>query len=71
MITFVNTFKNDYNIPLDPIYTGKMMFGLFHLIEQGFFAKDSKILAIHTGGLQGIAGVNSVLKRKNLPLIEI
>jgi 1-aminocyclopropane-1-carboxylate deaminase len=71
LITFVNTFKNDYNIPLDPIYTGKMMFGLFHLIEQGFFAKDSKILAIHTGGLQGIAGVNSVLKRKNLPLIEI
>ncbi|WP_179349657.1 1-aminocyclopropane-1-carboxylate deaminase/D-cysteine desulfhydrase [Winogradskyella pacifica] len=71
LISFVNTFKNDYNIPLDPIYTGKMLFGIFDLIALGYFPADSKILVIHTGGLQGIAGVNDMLKRKNRPLIEI
>ena len=70
LITFINTFKSQHNIPLDPIYTGKMMFGIFDLIEKGFFPKDSKILIIHTGGLQGIAGMNLKLKRKNLPLIN-
>lgn len=71
LITFINTFKRDYNIPLDPIYTGKMMFGILDLIKNGFFPKNSKILVIHTGGLQGIAGMNLKLKRKNWPLIEI
>jgi 1-aminocyclopropane-1-carboxylate deaminase len=70
LITFINTFKRDYNIPLDPIYTGKMMFGIFDLFKNGFFPKNSKILVIHTGGLQGIAGMNLKLKRKNLLLIE-
>ncbi|MFI0430507.1 1-aminocyclopropane-1-carboxylate deaminase/D-cysteine desulfhydrase [Mariniflexile sp. HMF6888] len=69
LITFINQFKKDYAIPLDPIYTGKMMFGIFDLIEKGYFPKESKILAIHTGGLQGITGMNTVLKKKNLPLI--
>lgn len=71
LITFINRFKKKYNIPLDPIYTGKMMFGIFDLIDKGFFSKNSKVLAIHTGGLQGITGMNEMLSRKNLPLIEI
>ena len=70
LISFINTFKSDYQVPLDPVYTGKMMFGIFDLIEKGFFSKGSKILAIHTGGLQGISGMNTILKKKNLPLIE-
>jgi len=71
LISFINQFKAEYNIPLDPIYTGKMLFGIFDLIEKDFFSQDSKILAIHTGGLQGIAGMNLKLKRKNLPLIKV
>jgi len=71
LITFINWFKKNHNIPLDPVYTGKMMFGIFDLIEKGFFPKDSKVLAIHTGGLQGIHGMNEMLRCKNLPLIEI
>ena len=70
LISFINGFKQNFNIALDPIYTGKMMFGIFDLIEKGFFQKGSKILAIHTGGLQGIEGMNSVLKKRNLPLIS-
>lgn len=70
LIGFMNTFKNQYKIPLDPIYTGKMMFGVFDLISKNYFPKESKILAIHTGGLQGIDGINLILKNKNLPTIQ-
>ena len=69
LISFINEFKNAQCIPLDPIYTGKLMFGLFDLITKGFFPKGSIILAIHTGGLQGIEGMNKNLKAKGLPLI--
>lgn len=70
LITFINDFKKIYHIPLDPIYTGKMMFGIFDLMEKQFFPKDAKILAIHTGGLQGIEGMNIKLKQKGWPQIE-
>lgn len=69
LIHFINQFYKNTNIPLDPVYTGKLFFGLFDLIEKGYFSEDSKILLIHTGGLQGIKGMNELLKRKNLPLI--
>ena len=69
LIAFINQFKHLHNIPLDPIYTGKMMFGICDLVENGYFPKHSKILAIHTGGLQGIEGMNAKLKQQNRPLI--
>lgn len=71
LVRFINEFKKTQHIQLDPVYTGKMMFGIFDLIEKGFFPKGSRILAIHTGGLQGIAGMNKKLKQKRLPLIEL
>ncbi|WP_405401008.1 1-aminocyclopropane-1-carboxylate deaminase/D-cysteine desulfhydrase [Maribacter sp. Asnod2-G09] len=71
LILFINEFKEKTGIPLDPIYTGKMIFGLFDMIKRDIFVPRTKILAIHTGGLQGIAGMNSVLKKKNLPLLNI
>lgn len=70
LIRFINQFKKDNHIQLDPVYTGKMMFGIFDLLEKGYFPKGSKILAIHTGGLQGITGMNKFLKQKKLPIIE-
>lgn len=70
LIDFINQFKDEQNISLDPVYTGKLMFGVYKLIGNGFFKKDSKILAIHTGGLQGITGMNNRLKQKGLPLIK-
>jgi 1-aminocyclopropane-1-carboxylate deaminase len=71
LIRFINDFYKQTNIPLDPIYTGKMMFGILDLINKGYFPKGAKILAIHTGGLQGIEGMNNNLKNKNLPLIAL
>lgn len=53
LLQFVQDFKQKTNIEIEPIYTGKMLFGIFDLIEEGFFPANSQILAIHTGGLQG------------------
>ena len=69
-IRFINWFYQEYQIPLDPIYTGKMMMKIFELIENKFFPKNSKILAFHTGGLQGIEGANQMLKKQNRTLIN-
>lgn len=70
LIVFINTFKSEHNIQLDPVYTGKMLFGIQDLIQQNYFPVGSKILAIHSGGIQGISGMNIKLKRKGLPLIH-
>ena len=59
LISFINNFKSKHKVPLDPIYTGKMMMGVIDLIAQGYFEPKSSILAIHTGGLQGIKGFNT------------
>ena len=53
LLNFVQDFKQKTNIEIEPIYTGKMLFGLFDLIDKGYFTANSQILAIHTGGLQG------------------
>ncbi|EDP97608.1 pyridoxal-phosphate dependent enzyme [Kordia algicida OT-1] len=70
LVTFINQFKQQTNIPLDPIYTGKMLYGIIDLIKNGHFAKQNRILAIHSGGLQGIEGMNQKLQRKGQKTIE-
>jgi 1-aminocyclopropane-1-carboxylate deaminase len=53
LLHFIQQFYQRTGIPLEPIYTGKLMFGLMDLIQRGHFAPHSRILVIHTGGLQG------------------
>ena len=48
-----------------------MLFGILDLIEKGDFSEGSKILAIHTGGIQGIAGVNQILEKKDQQIINV
>ena len=55
---FINHFYETQQIPLDAIYTGKMMFGILDLIEKDYFPNNTTILAIHTGGIQGNLGMN-------------
>ena len=53
---FIKTFKQQHNIQLEPVYSGKMLWGIFDLISKDHFKPDTKILAIHGGGLQGLRG---------------
>ena len=62
LFSFMNWFYSKHSIPLDFVYTAKMMFGIYDLIKKKFFKKGSKILCIHTGGLQG----NESLKKGEL-----
>tara|TARA_B110000305_G_C19450771_1_gene647801 strand:- start:1036 stop:1965 length:930 start_codon:yes stop_codon:yes gene_type:complete len=70
LIKCINKFKEETKISLDPIYTGKMIYGIVELVKSGFFKKGTNILAIHTGGLQGIEGMNTILRKKNSLIIK-
>lgn len=71
LITFVNKFYKQTQILIEPIYTGKMCYAIADKISKGYFEKGSKILLIHTGGLQGIEGINSKLKEKGKTIIDV
>lgn len=53
---FIRQFKQRHEIQLEPVYSGKMLYGIYQLIEQDYFKPGSRILAIHGGGLQGLRG---------------
>ena len=64
LVQFINEFYSTQNIPLDAVYTGKMMMGILDLVAKDYFPKGSTILAIHTGGLQGNKGMSERLMIK-------
>jgi len=66
LILFINNFKKKYSIQLDPIYTGKMLFGIFDKIKKGKWVWGKNILIFHTGGLQSIEGFNQRQYQKGL-----
>jgi 1-aminocyclopropane-1-carboxylate deaminase/D-cysteine desulfhydrase-like pyridoxal-dependent ACC family enzyme len=56
LFTFIRQFKSDFGVELDAVYTGKMFYGLFDLISKNAFDSGTRIIAVHTGGVQGNAG---------------
>jgi 1-aminocyclopropane-1-carboxylate deaminase len=73
LVQFMNYFSEKTSILIDPIYTAKMFFGLQHLlhpdaVHKGVIKTETKrlrIVAIHTGGLQGARGMQSKIKKLN------
>ena len=65
LIKFVTNFNVSFEIPIEPIYTGKAFFGVLDLLKNDYFYQNSKILIIHTGGLQGIKGFELMHKRND------
>ncbi|WP_031431613.1 1-aminocyclopropane-1-carboxylate deaminase/D-cysteine desulfhydrase [Methylomicrobium agile] len=60
LLEFIHRFELTQQIPLEPVYTGKMMYGLYDMIAKGCFTPGQRIVAVHTGGLQGRRGFNAV-----------
>jgi 1-aminocyclopropane-1-carboxylate deaminase len=56
--SFILKFEDEHKIPLDPVYTGKMMYAIEKLRARGVIAGNTKVVALHTGGLQGRRGFN-------------
>ena len=71
LVHFINAFYAKHKILLDPLYTGKLLFGIFALIKSGQWRWGKNILMIHTGGIQSITGFNQQQKQKNNPFIEL
>jgi 1-aminocyclopropane-1-carboxylate deaminase/D-cysteine desulfhydrase-like pyridoxal-dependent ACC family enzyme len=63
LIQFIKRFEIINNIQLEPIYTGKLFYGIYDLIKNGYFKRGKTILAIHTGGLQGLAGMKPKMEK--------
>jgi 1-aminocyclopropane-1-carboxylate deaminase/D-cysteine desulfhydrase-like pyridoxal-dependent ACC family enzyme len=61
LLEFIKNFKLQHHTQLDPIYTAKMMYGLYELIKKDYFPENSVIIAIHSGGLQGVKGIEDRL----------
>lgn len=57
LLAFMNEFYTTNHIPLDMVYTAKMMYGVQSQMKAGVFPPDARILCIHTGGLQGNATI--------------
>lgn len=68
LIEFINTFSAETQIPIDPIYNGKLINGFFDMINQGQIDNSKSYLWIHTGGLQGIDAYNYMAKKKGKKL---
>ncbi len=63
LVAFVRSFHQTHHMRLDPVYTGKAMFALFDQIQQGKCDGET-IVFVHTGGLQGIAGIERKMGAK-------
>lgn len=63
LVDFTKEFEELNGFELDYIYTNKMMFGIFKLIETGYFKSGETIIAIHSGGLQGNLGMKKNIEK--------
>ena len=70
LVDFINSFYLQYKILLDPLYTGKLLFGIFALIKNKQWRWGKNVLVIHTGGIQGIEGFNIRQLKKGKPCIK-
>jgi 1-aminocyclopropane-1-carboxylate deaminase len=59
LINFMNEFYRQTNIPSDFVYTGKLFYAINELVKNDFFPSGSKLLLIHSGGLQGNASLDN------------
>ena len=53
LISFMNSIYQKHELPTDFVYTAKLLFGLMHLVQNDHFQPGSRILMVHSGGLQG------------------
>ncbi len=62
LIDFLREFKLKHSIQLDLIYTGKMLFGIYDLLQNSNELDGKTIIAVHTGGIQGNKGFEERLE---------
>jgi 1-aminocyclopropane-1-carboxylate deaminase len=58
LLAFMHEFEKEHGLLLEHVYTGKMLYGIYDLLNKDFFKKGETIVAVHTGGLQGRTHMN-------------
>lgn len=61
---FIQSFVQETDIPLDPVYNGKAVFGFMDILMKNYFPEGSMVVWLHTGGLQGIQGFSFMTNKK-------
>jgi 1-aminocyclopropane-1-carboxylate deaminase len=56
LLEFIERTEQASGIPLEPLYTGKALLALKLRVEEGRFVRDTRLIFVHTGGLQGRRG---------------
>lgn len=69
LLEFIKDFTSSTGILIDPIYTGKLLFAIYDLISKDYFARGSRILVVHTGGITGILGMADRFKFLKQPFL--
>ena len=69
----IRVFSATVGINFEPVYSGKMILALLDLIESGYFPAHHRIILLHTGGLQGLAGMfeRNLLKQDEWPSLPV
>lgn len=62
LLEFMDGFNLRNGIPLEPIYSGKLMYGIYDLIKKNYFRSNSTIVALHNGGMQGLKGLENKIR---------
>jgi len=63
LVAFMQCWQQQTGVALDPVYTGKMMMGLCELLRRDYFPVGTRIVAVHTGGMQGLRGMQEKMTR--------
>lgn len=64
LAAFINDFEQQTQIPLEPVYSGKMFYAVNQLLKTGGIDTATPLAAIHTGGLQGLRGMRSTIRQR-------
>ncbi len=63
LVEFMQRFSTVSDIPLEPIYTAKLFYAIYQLVESNYFSAGDTIVVVHTGGLQGLRGMAKKITR--------
>jgi 1-aminocyclopropane-1-carboxylate deaminase len=55
LLSFIKSFQASNNVLLDSVYMGKLMWGVYDVMTKGYFRPGSRVLVLHSGGLQGLS----------------